>query len=173
MVCDSFEAALLIRRGQFESGLAAFSAVLDTYGKTGWKPGYPQALGLLAECLAGLGRHAEAAAALDKALAAAENGGECWYVPELLRLKGEFLLREAGDDTIASPEALFGEALELSRQQGALSWQLRAAVSLARLRVRQARPAEARQILAPVYKHFTEGFDTPDLCAARGLLETL
>ena len=170
---DAYEGVLLVRRGEFERGLTLLTAVLDAYEKTGWKSAYTQGLGVFAEGLAGLGRLADAVATIDMALAAADRSGERWYVAEHLRLKGEFLLQESGDNAIPVAEGLFREALAFAREQGALSWELRTAVSLARLKVRQGRRTEAREILAPVYHQFTEGFETADLGAARETLEVL
>jgi predicted ATPase len=100
----------------------------------------------------------------------ADRGGERWFVAELLRIKGELLLHEAGDQPISAAERCFSEALEVAREQGVLSWELRSALSFARLRVSQVRQDDARQLLAPVYNRFTEGFETPDLFSASKLL---
>jgi predicted ATPase len=70
-------------------------------------------------------------------------------------------------------EELYRKALSIAREQGAKLWELRAAANLARLRLDQGRPAEARDLLAPVYGWFTEGFDTPDLREAKALLDEL
>jgi predicted ATPase len=88
----------------------------------------------------------------------------------LLRIKGEVTLRQGLGE---AAEGCFREALSLAQEQGALFWELRVAVSLAHLRAAQRRPDEARQILAPVYAQFTEGFATTDLRAARALLDAL
>jgi predicted ATPase len=74
---------------------------------------------------------------------------------------------------IGVAEELFRKALDIARKQEAKLWELRAAVSLARLRRDQGRHAESRDLLAPVYDWFTEGFDTPDLKEAKGLLNEL
>jgi predicted ATPase len=123
--------------------------------------------------LAGLGRHTEALDTMDRALAAAERGGERWFVAELLRTKGELLLHETGDQRVSAAERCFCEALEVAREQDALSWELRVALSFARLRVSQDRRDDARQLLAPVYNRFTEGFETPDLRSASAMLQSL
>jgi predicted ATPase len=134
---------------------------------------YPEFLGVLAEALGRLGERTDALATIERALARTNRGGERWYASELTRIKGELLLQEAGDQSIAAAEGLFLEALEVARQQGALFWELRGALSLARLRVRQDRRGDARRTLAPVYERFTEGFKTADLRSAKALLDSL
>ena len=163
---------LLIRRGEFATGSALLRTALDTCERTGWTICYPEFLGALAEGLAGLGQSTEALTTIDRGLTSADRGGECYFVAELLRAKGELLLPE-GDESISRAERCLSEALEVARKQGALSWELRSALSFARLRVRKHRQDDARQLLAPVYDRFTEGFETPDLRAARELLQSL
>ena len=92
---------------------------------------------------------------------------------ELLRIKGELVLSEGGPDAAEAAEDHFRQALDWARRQGALSWELRAATSLARLWRDQNRTKAAREILAPVYDRFTEGFETTDLKAAKLLLDGL
>jgi len=130
-------------------------------------------LGVLAEGLAGAERFTEAFATIDEALAQADRSGQHWCIAELHRVKGELLLQEAGDQSIPAAEDCFQGALEIAQEQGALFWELRAALSLARWRIRQDRQEIARQILAPVYDRFTEGFETADLKQAKALLEQL
>src|SRR5260370_22904479 len=89
-----------------------------------------------------------------------------------MRVKGELLLQDSGDQAAVTADQYFGRAIEVARRQGALMWELRNAVSLAGLRVRQGRDDEARQILAPVYDRFTEGFEMTDLRSARTMLES-
>jgi predicted ATPase len=91
----------------------------------------------------------------------------------LLRIKGELLLQQAADQSDAAAEDCFDQAAQMAREQGALFWELRVALSVARLRVSQGRRHEARAPLASVYDRFTEGFATADLQAARTLLEEL
>jgi predicted ATPase len=173
IVAQCFESQLLIRRGEFEKGVIILNAVLDGCDKTGWKPSYPECLGVLAEGLAGLGRNAEAIAAVDRGLAVANQGGERWYAAELLRNKGELLLQEAGGNSIQAAEVSFHEALDLAKRQSALAWELRTALSLASLKVRQNRREDAKQVLSPILHRFTEGFDTADLRIARTMLQAL
>ena len=96
-----------------------------------------------------------------------------WLTPELLRVKGELLLLQSSPAVDETSEALFRQALDEARQQGALSWELRAATSLARLLRDQGRHADAIACLRSVYDRFTEGFETSDLIAAKELLEML
>ncbi|HEY4040774.1 MAG TPA: hypothetical protein VGM32_02905, partial [Rhodopila sp.] len=96
---------------------------------------------------------------------------ECWLTAELLRLKGERLLGTQGAATAA--EGHFRQALDWARRQGALSLELRAATSHARLMRDQGRSADAVALLQPVYDRFTEGFDTADLKAAKALSDGL
>src|SRR5205823_2532044 len=98
---------------------------------------------------------------------------ERWCVAELLRIKGELILSEGGPDAAEAAEDHFTQALDWARRQGALSWELRAATSLARLWRGQNRTKAAREILAPVYDRFTEGFETTDLNSAKLLLDGL
>jgi predicted ATPase len=109
---------------------------------------------------------------LHQALAIADRGAERWYAAELLRIKGELLIQEATAQSVSAAEDCFVSAIDIAREQSALFWQLRAAMSLARLRVRQDRHNDAWQVLAPVYDRFTEGFETADLRSARAMLES-
>jgi predicted ATPase len=91
----------------------------------------------------------------------------------LLRVKGELLLLQGAEGAAATAEDHFRQALDWARRQGALSWELRAATSLARLLRNQGHTADAKALLQPVYDRFTEAFDTADLNAARVLLHAL
>jgi predicted ATPase/DNA-binding winged helix-turn-helix (wHTH) protein len=173
IVGHCLEGELLIRRGAFSSGGALLSNALDSCEKTGWAVCYPAFRGVLAEGLAGQGRHGDALIAVEQGLVAAERGGERWSVAELLRIKGECLLEEESERSDVEAENCFARALDVARQQGALFWELRAAMGLARKRNGQGRAADARQVLASVYDRFTEGFETADLKAAERLLATL
>jgi predicted ATPase len=107
---------------------------------------------------------------LDDALQMVERTGERWFAAELNRHKGHLLLRQGHSE---AAEELYRKALSIAREQEAKLWELRAAASLARLRRDQGRHAEARDLLAPVYGWFTEGFDTPDFKEAKALLDEL
>jgi len=116
------------------------------------------------------GQLEEALALLDDALEVVERIGERWLEAELNRQKGRLLLRQGHSE---AAEELYRKALGIAVEQEAKLWELRAAASLARLRRDQGRRTEARDLLAPVYGWFTEGFDTPDLREAKALLDEL
>src|SRR4051794_34696950 len=124
----------------------------------------------LAEALARAGRVAEGLAVVEAGLEQPEGG---WRTLELLRLKGELFLLRSDPGASEMAEDLFRQALDGARRQETLSWELRAATSLARLRQRRGLVAEALDLLAPVYGRFTEGFGTADLVAAKRLLDGL
>jgi predicted ATPase len=130
----------------------------------------PLWLTLLAEALALAGKIEEALAALDDALAKAAVSGERGWDAEIHRLCGELTGRLPYPDP-AKAEESFRTALAIAREQGTRGYELRAATSLARLWLEQGRQGEARELLAPVYASFTEGFDTPDLKEAKALLD--
>ena len=123
-----------------------------------------------------LGETVAAAEQIDESLSVTEgalrDSNEAWCFPEFQRVKGELLLlRDATNG--AAAEDNFQQALDLARRQGALSWELRAAMSLARLQRGQGRTAEALAQLAPVYERFSEGLGTADLRAAKALIDEL
>jgi predicted ATPase len=107
----------------------------------------------------------------EEALARTERSNALWWMPEAIRIKGEVLLTCKANTHPA--EDHFHRSLDLAHRQGALSWELRAAASLARLLRDQGRSAEALALLLPVYDRFTEGFETADLKAAKALLDVL
>jgi len=127
---------------------------------------------LLADVCAHLGRTADGLQALDEAYALVEQHEERFWEAEISRLRGVLLLRQTVPQQ-AEAEACFQRALDVARRQEAKALELRAAMSLARLWQQQGRRAAARDLLAPVYGWFTEGFDTADLQEAKALLGEL
>jgi predicted ATPase len=156
-----------------EPGLRLLRTALDELRESDFALPYTVFLGALAEALAGVGQVTQGIVAIDEALARSERDEERWCVAELLRIKGELILSEGAPDAATVAEDYFGQALDCARRQGALSWELRAATSLARLWLEQNRTKAAREILAAVYDRFTEGFETADLRAAKLLLDGL
>ena len=130
----------------------------------------PHHTALVARAYETAGQIDEALTLLDDAMTIADKTGERWFAAELNRHKGELLLRQGHTE---AAEELYRKALSIAGEQGAKLWELRAAASLARLRCDQGRRTEARELLAPVYGWFTEGFDTPDLVEAKALLDEL
>jgi predicted ATPase/DNA-binding winged helix-turn-helix (wHTH) protein len=175
MVGQFLRGKLLVERQQVAEGLAVLREAFDIGNQAGWRLSYPEFMGSFALALAGLGRLDEAHDAVCKAIEAAggREDGEQWYAPELLRIKGEVLLQQAGGGSTAAAEDCFNQARKMAREQGALFWELRVALSLARLLRAQGRSADAIAVLQPVYDRFTEGFDTTDLKAAKALLDAL
>jgi predicted ATPase/DNA-binding winged helix-turn-helix (wHTH) protein len=127
-------------------------------------------LTLLAEALGRAGRIAEGLALVDAGIEQFEAN---FVTPELVRLKGDLSLLHGRPGAAGSAEIHFRQALDGAREHGALSWELRAATSLARLLRNQGRPADATACLQPIYDRFTEGFGTADLTAAKELLDDL
>jgi predicted ATPase/DNA-binding winged helix-turn-helix (wHTH) protein len=168
-----WEGKALVERRKFARGSALLRTVLDTCDQTGWHICNAEFLGVLARGLVGLGRFDAALVTIEKALATAEESGERYSIPELLRIKGEVVLRHAATDPMSTAEGCFFGAIALAREQEALFWELRAALSLARMRLKQDRQDEGKRILASVYDRFTEGFETTDLLSARDLLTQL
>jgi predicted ATPase len=147
-------------------GLAAFEATGAVAGRTAY-------LAILGEAHARCGQNQEALNVLNEGLTLADNIGEHFCAAELYRLKGELLRRQGGDGVTTAAESCFRRALDIASRQGAKSWELRAATSLARLWREHGKYSHARDLLTPVYDWFTEGFDTLDLREAKDLLEQL
>jgi predicted ATPase len=132
----------------------------------------PTFLSYLASAHAELGQFDEAWRCTTEASAAVEATEERWWEAEVHRIAGEIALMSPQRD-VAKAEAHFERALAVARQQQAKSWELRAAMSMARLWRDQGRSQQARELLAPVFGWFTEGFDTLDLREARALHDAL
>ena len=162
---------VLTEQEQGEEGIAQLHQGMAAYQATGAELCLPLWLAMLAEAYGKVGQTEAGLTALAEALATVHRTGERWWEAEIHRLKGELLLRRASPTEEA--EACFQQALDIARHQQAKSLELRAAMSLARLWQGQGKHAEARQLLAPIYDWFTEGFDTADLREAKGLLEAL
>jgi len=145
------------------SGSAAYRAT----GSEAWMPYH---IALIAGACQIAGQVEETVTLLDDAFQIVERIGERGFEAELNRHKGELLFRQGHFD---AAEELYRKALAIAQEQEAKMWELRAAVSLARLRRDQRRRAEARALLEPVYGWFTEGFATPDLKEAKALLDEL
>jgi predicted ATPase len=154
---------VMVKNGDVAQGLSLLRSSSSAYRATG-------AFLLAAAACEIAGQIEEAVALLDDALQIAERTGERWSAAELNRHKGQLLLRQGHSE---AAEELYLKALSIAEEQEAKLWELRAAVSLTQLRRDQGRQAEARDLLAPIYAWFTEGFGTPDLKEAKALLDLL
>ncbi len=163
----------IIESGAASDGVAFLRSALADVGDTPLDIRIQLYLVWLAEALGKAGQAIEGLAVIDQALERAERTEERWYLPELWRFRGELLLQAGGSDAAAVASECFTQSLQWAQKQQALSWELRAATSLARLWRCQARREEARQLLASVYDRFTEGFATTDLRTAKALLDDL
>ena len=132
----------------------------------------PLHLSYLAKAYAELGQFDDAWRCIGEAMTAMETTKEKWFEADINRMAGEIALKSPEPDA-AKAEAYFERALAVAREQQAKSWELRAAMSMARLWRDQGKRDEARDLLAPVYGWFTEGFDTLDLKEAKALLDEL
>ena len=158
--------------GDREAGEKEMRNGMALFREQGIRFPLPLCAALLAEIEDELGRIEHALAILDDALADAERTGQRHFDVELHRQRGALLLRKMPKD-VAAAEAAFMRAIEVARSQQTRTFELRAAMSLARLWRDQGKVQQARELLAPVYGWFTEGFDTRDLKEAKALLEEL
>jgi predicted ATPase len=159
-------------QGEDAAGRALLRQALAAFMAIGHGLARPLCLVLLAEAEGHAGQVAEGLRLLAEALPAFATSGRGDLLAEAYRLQGALLLRQATPDT-AQAEACFQQALAIARRQQAKSWELRAAMSLSHLWQQQGKSSEARELLAPIYGWFTEGFDTADLQEAKALLEEL
>jgi predicted ATPase len=163
---------VLTHQGQAQEGIAQMTQGNRAFHATGAETFQSYALTLLAEAYGTIGAPEVGIGLLTEALTLVDTTGERWCESELYRLRGALLLQQSSDDQ-ADAESYFQQAISTARQQQAKSWELRAAMSLARLWQQQGKRDEARQVLGDVYGWFTEGFDTADLQDAKALLEEL
>jgi predicted ATPase len=159
-----------VKNGDVAEGISLLRSGSAAFRVTGSELFAPFLVILLASACAIAGQVEGSLTLLAEALQIIERTGERWLAAELHRQKGELLLRQGNS---AGAEELYSKALTIAAEQGAKFWELRAAASLARLRREQGRHAEARDVLAPIYGWFTEGFNTADLNEAKALLDEL
>jgi predicted ATPase len=158
--------------GHLEDGVSEMEAGITDFRRFGGAPKFPFTLAVLAQAYARLGRHDQALAMLDEALARVKSTGERIDEAEMLRLKAEVLLMR-DRSAVNEGERCLRAAIDVARGQEAKWWELRATIDLARLLGSQGRRDEARAMLSVIYGWFTEGFDTADLKDAKALLDEL
>ena len=162
----------LAEQGQVVQGIELIRIGITATRATGALMGFPFFLSVLARAYLDSGELRQAAATLDEASRVATEARALYFFPEVLRTKAKLLLLQDPDHPEAA-QKYFQEAVAMAREQGAKSFELRAAMSLAQLWRDQGKVQQARELLAPVYAWFTEGFDTRDLKEAKTLLEEL
>ena len=163
---------VLAQTGKASEAIQAISDAiteLRPIGATVWRTAW---LAHLSLAYGEIGKLDDAWRVIGEAITAAENTKERWFEVEIHRTAGELALMPPNRDAVKA-QAYFERALAVARQQQAKSWELRAAMSLARFWRDQGKVRQARELLAPVYGWFTEGFDTRDLKDAKALLEEL
>jgi predicted ATPase len=171
-VVSSFEGSNQVLLGRTQEGIALMRQSVAELRTIGSELLFTVIFGHLANAHLGCGQIAEGLAAVNEGLALVERNEEHWGEAELHRLKGELFLQRAPDDWEPA-QACFERAIEVSVQQSARSYELRAAISLARLWQRLGRRADARGCVGARYEQFSEGLDTPDLREAASLLQQL
>ena len=166
-----YQGFLLLLTGKAVDAVQMITSGLDAQRSMGATAGM-NFTSCLAEAYAELGQFDDAWRCISEALTAIDTTKERWFEAEVNRIAGEIALKSPEPDA-AKAEAYFGRALVVARAQQAKSWELRAAMSMARLWRDQGKRDAARDLLAPVYGWFTEGFDTLDLKEAKALLDEL
>ena len=159
--------------GQVDEGIAQMNKALETLLATGTETCMTRLNARLAESCVKVGRASEGLAAIDRAFGVLNRNDERYYEPELHRLKGELLLIQGETSSTTEVETCYQKALEVSRSLKAKSLELRAAMSMSRLRQKQEKKDDALKLLQEIYDWFTEGFDTGDLKEAKALLDEL
>src|ERR1700730_7687050 len=158
--------------GSVSNGVSTLSSGIAAWRSTGANIWTPFFVSRLAHAYAELGDFQEASRCIKEAIQAVKTTKERWCEADISRIAGEITLISPERDAVKA-EAYFERALAVAREQQAKSWELRAAMSMARLWRDQGKPQQARELLAPIYGWFTEGFDTRDLKEAKALLEQL
>ena len=167
-----FQGCLLAATGKALDTIRLMAPTITSVQSTGstlWVPFY---LSSLASAYAEAGRFSDAVRSIEEATTLLKTTGERWCDAEIERIAGEIALKSPEPDEARALE-YFERALAIARQQQARSWELRAAMSLARLWRDQGKPQQARELLTPVYGWFTEGYNTRDLKEAKALLDEL
>jgi len=163
---------ILAMTGKASNAIQIFSSAITGHRSTGSRIWVPLYSSYLARAYAELGQDEQARHSIDEAMAVVETTKERWCEAEINRIAGQIALMLPDQDG-KKAEAYFERALTIARAQQAKSWELRAAMSMARLWRDQGEQRQAHDLLAPIYGWFTEGFDTLDLKEAKALLEQL
>lgn len=171
LLAECWSGILLARKGNLSAALATLGTALERIPPGSIALHYTRFLGEHAHLLSCVGDFSQAMEEINTALRLSEAQEEQWLLPELLRFKGEIVLMSSADEGAEAAQALFDRSLRIANLQGALSWELRTAISIARFTAERGRKLEGHQLLQEVYSKFTEGFSTTDLKSARALLD--
>ena len=167
-----FQGCVFALTGKAADGVLIINSAVAAMRSTGTTLWLSLSLPYLAKAYADLGQFNDAWRCIGEAMTAVETTKERWWEAEVNRTAGEITLLSPEPDTTKAQD-YFERALVVARHQQAKSWELRAAMSLARLWRDQGKTEQAHELLAPVYGWFTEGFDTRDLKEAKALLDEL
>jgi predicted ATPase len=167
-----WQGRLAVSRGELSRGIQLLQAAIASLHEDGYELYRPQLSGVLAEGLAKSGQRELAYSTICEAVTWTETRGRKLHFVELLRVKGEILSSLSADDS-ARGEAYLLQSLELARQLGLLSFELRSSISLARLWSDRGEIKRALEVLDPTFHRFSEGFRTRDVVEAANLLEQL
>jgi predicted ATPase len=168
----TMQGGLFVLAGKAADAVKTITSGITAWRRTGATVGMPSTLSILARAYGELGQFDNAWHCIGEAMTIMTASGETWSEAEVNRIAGEIVLKSP-ERNASKAEAYFERALSVAREQQAKSWELRAAMSLARLWRDQGKVQQARELLAPVYGWFREGFDTRDLKQAKALLEEL
>ena len=168
-----FEGELLIRRGDVGRGLHRLQTGIDHLHKANFGQYILEFLASLAEGLVIAGNISQASVVIDDAIKQSQRNQTHWYLAELLRLKGEIVLKIDAANAAKAAQVYFLRSLDVARQQAALAWELRTAASLAQLWLDQDQKSEACNLLESILDRFTEGRGTVDVRTAANLLNGL
>jgi class 3 adenylate cyclase/predicted ATPase len=163
---------VLAQAGNAQDAVQKLASGISAYKPTGGTLWLPIWLTHLANAHAELGQFSDAWRCIGEAMTAVEMTKENWWEAEIHRVAGGIALKSPEADAVKA-EVYFERALAIARDQGAKSWELRAALDLAQLQYNRGRRADSRDLLSPIYHSFTEGFDTVSLRAAKALLDAM
>lgn len=166
----AFNAMIIVKHGEVDTGLPLLREELNRAGDARFLPRFLPLLGELSACFGDAGQADRGLAGIEDVLKRCNDRQERWYLPELIRIKGELLLKDAQN---ASAEECFHEAMEIASQQGARFWQLRCAISIARFEMAHGRNPEAIEVLETICGQLGKGADIADMRVARGLIAQL
>lgn len=167
---NCYKAILLIKRGAVTTGLTLLASVLRELPENRFSLRYTWILSEQADGMRQAGQLADGHRTIDAAIELSDRDEERWCISDLLRVKAELVLATGGAASAETAERLLLQSLDWARRQGAFSWELRSAISLARIWRKQGRTAEAHELLSAPLSHFNEGFETNDMIVANTIL---